>query len=102
MMRTAMVVIFIGLMATASSAAPIVTTLDLNDFGFQDLPAEVAVNVAGTEAVLTEDITGPFSGPDFGEITELTNDPFNGDPSIIVGAVGRELKFEFEFGWERW
>jgi len=97
MLRTFLLAALIGMTASLATAAPIVTPLDLNDFGIQDLLAEVDVNGPGTVAVLTEDITGPISGPDFGEVTELTNDPFFGDPSIIVGAVGRKLKFEFDF-----
>jgi hypothetical protein len=88
-----MVVALVGLLSSLASAAPVVTPLDLNDFGIQDPIGEVSVNGTGTVAVLTEDT----DADPFVDSTILANDPFFFDPNIIVGAVDRLLQFEYDF-----
>jgi hypothetical protein len=82
------VLALVGLL-TSIATADTIPPLDLNDFGDQDPLTAVSVNLAGTEAVLSEDST-VFA-------TVLINDPFFGDASIVVGAVNRLLRFEYDF-----
>ncbi len=69
-----------------TQAWAISTPIDLNDF-FSD--PTVIVEVDGSSAKLSEDLT-------FAEVI-LSNDPFLGDPEVIIAAVGRSLKFDFDF-----
>jgi hypothetical protein len=62
--------------------------IDLNDFFF--FPGDpVVVSADGSTATISED---PFFTP-----IMLTNDPFLGDPEVILAGLGISLVFEFNF-----
>ena len=67
-------------------APPTVTHINLNDF-FADPTVTVAVEPS--TATLLED---PFFSP-----VLLANDPFLGDPNVIIPSAGASLVFEFDF-----
>lgn len=88
-MRAARVVLA-GLMAAmgglAEAQAAVIAQIDLNDF-FADPSVTVALD--GSSATVAEDaVLTPVL---------LANDPFLGDPEVIVAGAGVSLIFEFDF-----
>lgn len=69
----------------AQAARAAIIPIDLNDF-FAD--PTVTVSADGTSASFTED-------PGFAVL--LINDPFFGDPNVIIAGVGNMLIFDFLF-----
>ena len=71
-----------------TASAVIITPIDLNDFLFiAGDPVSIAPD--GSSATLGEDAA--FSS------IPLFNDPFFGDPEVVIGGPLVELKFEFDF-----
>ena len=65
-----------------------IQSIDLNDFSF----------IAGDPVVIAGDGSSAAIGenPAFFSIS-LFNDPFFGDPEVVIGGPGVELKFQFDF-----
>ena len=79
-------IVVLALFASTAHAGPIETPIDLNDF-FAHPTVTVAVD--GSSADFLED---PGLTP-----VILENDPFLGDPFVIIPAADRDLVFDFEF-----
>ncbi|MCG8587686.1 MAG: PEP-CTERM sorting domain-containing protein [Proteobacteria bacterium] len=79
---TAFAIALLALLPDPGHATPI----DLNDFLADP---EVAVAPDGTSAVLSESA--------FVSQVRLSNDPFAGDPEVIVAAPSTFLRFEYDF-----
>jgi hypothetical protein len=71
---------------TLGTAHAAIIPIDLNDF-FAD--PTVSVSLDGSSATFVED-------PPFFEVW-LSNDPFLGDPEVIIAGIGTLLCFEFDF-----
>src|SRR5262245_61343468 len=76
----------VGLLFGAQSAAAALIGLDFNDF-YADPSVTVAPD--GSAALLAEDAGLSF--------VLLANDPFFGDPAIIVPGLGTRLLFDYAF-----
>jgi len=83
-----MIGIMVMTLAPMSAHSITITAINLNDFFFiAGDPVTIAPN--GSSATIGED-------PAFFSI-RLFNDPFIGDPEVVIGGPGVELKFEFDF-----
>ncbi len=85
-MKTLLVRIAILLASLACSAGAYATPIDLNDF-YADPTVTVAAD--GSSAVMAED--------SFFSLVILSNDPFLGDPNVIIPGVGVGLFFDYVF-----
>lgn len=78
------VLTFVGLLPATGFAVPI--PLDLGDFFSLD-----------PEVVVMDASTATMTDSEYVSVVTLTNDPWLGDPEIIVAGVGRSLTFDLEF-----
>lgn len=74
------------LLGASHRASAVIITIDLNDF-YAD--SSVTVSADGSSALLEED---PFLS-----FVLLVNDPFFGDPNIILPGPGTRLLFDYAF-----
>ncbi len=79
-------ILFLSLSITWLNCEASVIPVNLNDF-FPD--PTVTVSADGSNALFEEDM---FIG-----VVRLVNDPFFGDPEVIVAQENRTLAFEYEF-----
>jgi hypothetical protein len=75
-----------GIFSFGAEAA--IIPIDLNDFFTFDDP-DVSISVDGTSA--------HFEEYEFATFLRLSNDPFVGDPNVILPAADTSLTFDYEF-----
>ena len=74
-----------GLLISQAGRSTTITNIDLNDF-----VASNAVTINSPSSAIIEEDT-------FSAVSFLSNDPFFGDPEVIVAANNRSLFFDYNF-----